>query len=1059
MEKNSYKASNITVLKDLQAVRMRPSMYIGDTSFRGLHHIFFEVLDNSIDECLAGYCKNINVIINKNSSITVIDDGRGIPTDIHPEEKKPALELVLTILHAGGKFDKRTYKVSGGLHGVGVSVTNALSEWLDVKVYRDGKIFHQRFEKGRKMMEMEVLGDTNETGTEITFLPDKKIFESIEFDYERIVKRLKELAFLNAGLKIDIKDERENKSETFQYEGGIKEFVEFLNKAKNKLFDNVIYFKKENKVVLEISMQYNDSYQENIYSFVNNINTAEGGTHEEGFRTALTRVVNDYIKKNKISDIKLSGEDVREGLTCIISLKIPEPQFEGQTKTKLGNSNIKGVVSSIVHENLTNYFEENPNVAKSIISKCVNAAKAREAARKARELVRRKSILESGSLPGKLADCQEKDPSKCELFIVEGDSAGGCFGGDTKVALTDGRNLSFKELVKEFKKGKKNYCYTILKEGCIGIEEIKNPRITKKSVDVVKVVLNNDEEIICTPDHRFMLRDWNYKEIQSVKLKDSLMPLNRKFSKIGKCGATIEGYEMVFNPKTNLWVFTHVLADRFNLRNKIYDESVGNNKHHIDFNKLNNNPTNIIRMDQELHMEYHRKFAHKTLHREDVKEKLRKLKKTKEFREKMSKRMMEPQTRRLVSKNSKRQWENTEYKEYMKKKFLEFYHSNEDYRKENNKRLNEEQKKHWDKKENREKQSIKTKEYFEKNPCKKLKLSEKAKEQWNNSELLRWRSKKTKEQWTQEFRKKRKEAYNKTYFNHTIKLMKDLYEKNKLEDYDKIRTNGKNNNLLRVDTFKERFFNNDEKLMFDAIKNYNHKIKKIIKLKEKIDVYDIEVPNTHNFALSSGVFVHNSGISGRDRKFQAILPLRGKVLNVEKARLDKVFRNNEITNLITALGCSVGEEFNIEKLRYHKIIITCDSDVDGQHIACLLLTFFYRYMKELIDNGHVYVAQPPLYSVKKGNKNIYIKDDKELEIFKEKYGSNFILQRFKGLGEMNPDQLYETTLDPEKRILKKVVIEDAIIADQTFATLMGDDVEPRREFIISYAKEAKNVDI
>ena len=419
-----YNAKNITVLKDLEAVRHRAPMYVGDIGFRGLHHILQEVLDNSIDEALAGYCNEIKVNVHSNGSVTVRDNGRGIPTDIHPEEKKPALELVLTVLHAGGKFDKSTYKISGGLHGVGVSVTNALSEFLDVKVYREGKIFHQRFEKGKKVMEIEVLGETTETGTEITFLPDKEIFEIIDFDYDHIVKRLKELAYLNSGLKITIKDERSDKSEEFIFEGGIKQFVEDLNKGKNKLHE-VIYINKENKISMEVSMQYNDSYSQRIFSFVNNISTIEGGTHEEGFRTALTRVFNEYVKRNKLSEIKLDGEDVREGLTCIISIKIPEPQFEGQTKTKLGNSNVKGLVSSVVYEQLSNYFEEHPKIAKIVVGKCIGAAKAREAARKARELVRRKSVLESGSLPGKLADCQEKDPSKCELFIVEGDSASG----------------------------------------------------------------------------------------------------------------------------------------------------------------------------------------------------------------------------------------------------------------------------------------------------------------------------------------------------------------------------------------------------------------------------------------------------------------------------------------------------------------------------------------------------------------------------------------------------------------------------------------------------------
>jgi DNA gyrase subunit B len=621
----NYDAKSITVLKDLEAVRSRPSMYIGDVSFRGLHHLLQEVLDNSIDECLAGFCKSIKVILHKDGSATVIDDGRGIPVDIHPQEKKPALELVLTVLHAGGKFDKRTYKISGGLHGVGVSVTNALSKYLEAKVRRDGKEYFQRFEKGKKVSELKVLGTTNERGTEIKFLPDSEIFPETNFDHDYISKRLRELAFLNAGLKIEFEDERDGKKETFQYNGGIKEFVEYLNKNKNKLFDKVIYFNKENKVTLEVAMQYNDSYQDSIFSFVNNISTL-GGTHEEGFRTALTRVVNDYIKKNKITDMRLEGEDLREGLTAIISLKIPDPQFEGQTKTRLGNSDVKGTVSSIVYENLTNFFEENPNVIKIIINKCISAAKAREAARKARELVRRKSVLESGSLPGKLADCQEKDPSKTELFIVEGDSAGG------------------------------------------------------------------------------------------------------------------------------------------------------------------------------------------------------------------------------------------------------------------------------------------------------------------------------------------------------------------------------------------------------------------------------------------------SSISARDRKFQAILPLRGKVLNVEKARLDKIYKNNEIINLISALGCGIAEEFDINKLRYHKIIILTDADVDGSHIACLLLTFFYRYMKPLVDSGYVYVGQPPLYGIKVGSKTIYLRDDKELEAYVEK-DNDVKFQRFKGLGEMNPDQLWETTMEPDKRILKKITIDDALMADQIFTILMGDEVEPRRDFISKYAKTVKNLDI
>ncbi|MEK6907181.1 MAG: DNA gyrase subunit B, partial [Nanoarchaeota archaeon] len=424
----SYTAESIVVLKDLNAVRVRPSMYVGDTSTKGLHHLVKEALDNSIDEALAGFCDNIKVAIYTDNSITIEDNGRGIPVDMHPEENKPAVEVVMTMLHAGGKFDKNTYKVSGGLHGVGISVTNALSEYLEVEIKRENKIYKQRYEKGKKASELEIIGETQETGTKVTFSPDKTIFTVTEFDYDILANRLKELAFLNKGLKLSIKDERNNREDLFYYEGGIKSFVQELNKNKNTLHKDVIYFNKEIKNInVEVAFQYNDSYSESVFSFVNNINTIEGGTHLVGFYTALTRAFNDYLKKKNLqkNGDKLTGDDLREGLTAIISLKVPEPQFEGQTKTKLGNLEIKGIVDSIIYENLATFLEENPNVAKAVTSKALDALRAREAARKARELARRKSVLESGSLPGKLADCQERDPSKAELFIVEGDSAGG----------------------------------------------------------------------------------------------------------------------------------------------------------------------------------------------------------------------------------------------------------------------------------------------------------------------------------------------------------------------------------------------------------------------------------------------------------------------------------------------------------------------------------------------------------------------------------------------------------------------------------------------------------
>ena len=626
-----YGAEQIQVLEGLEAVRKRPGMYIGSTSERGLHHLVYEVVDNSIDEALAGYCTDINVVIHQDNSITVTDNGRGIPVDLH-ETGKPAVEVVLTVLHAGGKFGGDGYKVSGGLHGVGVSVVNALSEYMEVEVKRDGKIHAISFKRGVTVSPMKVIGETEETGTKVHFLPDKEIFSVTEYSYDTLKHRLRELSFLNKEITIHLMDERSGKNESFHFDGGIRSFVQHLNKKKEVLNPEPIYFNgTKDDIVVEISLQYNDSYQENIYSFVNNINTEEGGTHLAGFKIALTRAANDYAKKNNIikgNQSNLSGEDIREGITSVISLKIREPQFEGQTKTKLGNSEVRGIVDSIVSEGLNEYFEEHPDITKKILDKAVMAARAREAARKARELTRRKNALEVSSLPGKLADCSVKDPAHCEIFIVEGDSAGG------------------------------------------------------------------------------------------------------------------------------------------------------------------------------------------------------------------------------------------------------------------------------------------------------------------------------------------------------------------------------------------------------------------------------------------------SAKQGRDRRFQAILPIRGKILNVEKARLDRIYANAEIRTMITAFGSGISDEFDLSKLRYNKIVIMTDADVDGAHIRTLLLTFFYRYMKPLIEHGHVYIAQPPLYQKKKGKKSWYTYSDDELTSKLDEVGrDNAVIQRYKGLGEMNPEQLWDTTMNPEGRTMLQVSMEDAEAADELFTILMGDKVEPRRQFIEEHAKLVRNLDI
>lgn len=630
----NYSADEIRVLEGLEAVRLRPGMYIGSTSARGLHHLVYEIVDNSIDEALAGFCDTIQVTINPDGSCTVTDNGRGIPVDMH-ESGKPALEVVLTVLHAGGKFGDGGYAISGGLHGVGVSVVNALSSWMKVQVHRNGEVYEMAFSRGAVTEKMTVVGESHDTGTIVTFMPDPEIFkEGTDFSYETLKVRVRELAFLNKGLKITLTDNREGakKSEQFHYAGGITEFVKYLNQGKDLVNKDVIAFEGEkDKVIVDIAMQYQAGYTENMYTFVNDINTIEGGMHLAGFRTALTRCLNDYARKNSLlkdSEDNLSGEDVREGLTCVISVKVPNPQFEGQTKTKLGNLEVKGIVDNITSEGLKVYLEEHPAEAKEIINKGLTASRAREAARRARELTRRKNALEVSSLPGKLADCTERDPKFTEIYIVEGDSAGG------------------------------------------------------------------------------------------------------------------------------------------------------------------------------------------------------------------------------------------------------------------------------------------------------------------------------------------------------------------------------------------------------------------------------------------------SAKSGRDRRYQAILPLRGKILNVEKARLDRVLNSDAIRTMITAFGTGIGEDFDISKLRYYKIIIMTDADVDGAHIRTLLLTFFYRYMPQLITEGHVFIAQPPLYQVRKGKKKYYTYDDDEQNKLLSEIGlEGCTIQRYKGLGEMNPEQLWDTTMDPKHRIMFRVDLTDAVEADHIFEVLMGDKVEPRRRFIEENAKNVTNLDL
>ncbi|MEO8638003.1 MAG: toprim domain-containing protein [Candidatus Taylorbacteria bacterium] len=1118
-KKSTYSAESITVLEGLEPVRKRPGMYIGTTGPDGLHHLITEIFDNSRDEAMGGFANDIEVVLLPQNRVRVTDNGRGIPVDMHKQTKVSALETIMTTLHAGGKFGGEGYKVSGGLHGVGASVVNALSIYCRVEVHRDGGKYVQEYSKGKRKAAVKKIGSSKLHGTITTFEPDSEIFSAkdgeIKFDFTRVVTHMRQQAYLVHGLKISVIDFRgidgdfENEevfylkelgldapSEAFYFEGGLVSLVRFTNQALTSVHKNIFYVEKKVEGVesVEIALQYVDDISSRVLPFANNIYTSEGGTHITGFKTTLTRTLNAYARKNNLikeSEDNFTGEDVLEGLTAVVSVKMREVQFEGQTKAKLGSVEAQGAVSTVFGDAFSAFLEENPDDSRAVIGKVVLALKARKAAKAAKDSVLRKGALEGMTLPGKLADCQTKEASEAELFIVEGDSAGGCWIDKTEIALSDGRALSLKELIEEDKQGKQNFCYTMREDGHIGLAPITNPRLTKHNAEVIKIILDSDEELTCTPDHPFRLVGGSYKPAHALTPNDSIAPLYRKISVKGE-GTSLDGYEMVFDPKEKKWIPTHVLADMYNLKKGVYTSKNGSHRHHVDFNKRNNNPSNIQRVSYEQHMAIHYSHLEHTLHRPDVKVKSAEAKRTGAFRIKARDKSLEK--KELFSANAKKQWENPEYKKFMTEKFLEFYHSNEEYRKSNNNLLNENQKAHWSSSENRLKQSEKVIDSFEKHPERKDWLREEARKEWSNESLLAWRSQETKKQWTPEFRSKRKNSYNQTYLNKALKTLHDLYLKNGKIDvnaYNAIRKETNDKSLIKWETVRDRFFAGEKNKFEEAITHFNHRIKKIEKMSERFDVYDIEVPGTHNFALASGIFVHNSAKTGRDRRTQAVLPLRGKILNIERARLDKMLGSEQIKNLVIAIGTAIGDTFDVSKLRYHKIIIATDADVDGAHIRTLLLTLFYRYFKPLLDGGFIYIAQPPLYKIKKGKEVTYVyteeekikylgKDVEAIDLIEnpaeedqntnkeakeeaEEEGSQkrvpkISIQRYKGLGEMNPEELKETTMDASKRILKQVTVEDAAEADKVFDMLMGTDVPARKTFIQSNAKMA-NLDI
>ena len=1112
-----YSAEKIQVLKGLEAVRRRPGMYIGSTGPRGLHHLVYEVVDNAVDEALAGYCDAISVTIAEDDSIVVVDNGRGIPVDKHPTEKKPGVEVAMTTLHAGGKFDHGSYKVSGGLHGVGVSVVNALSEWLEVEVQRDGKRHRQRYERGVKASDLEVVGKAKATGTIVHFRPDPEIFPEITFDYDTLVARLRELAFLNAGLQITLADQRADKQreEVFKYDGGLVEFVKHLNKNKRALHPKPIYIEAtKNDVEVQCAIQYNDSYNETLFTFVNNINTHEGGTHLSGFRTALTRTINAYANEKglfKKADFTLSGDDVREGLTAVLSVKVMEPQFEGQTKTKLGNSEVRGIVESILNERLGSWMQETPSGARSIIDKAFQAAMAREAARKARDLTRKKSALETGVLPGKLADCSIDDPALAEIFLVEGDSAGGCWAPETEVALASGSSRTMKELADDWKRGVSHFGYVTNDDGDIRVAPLLEPRLTKRDAALVEVELDNGARIRCTPDHPFRMRDGSYRPAESLREGESLMPLKRRLSREEDFPAP--GYEMVWMNGDARWVHTHHLSDLYNLVTVAYTRKTGNVRHHRDFNKRNNDPRNIQRMFWNDHRALHAQHAGE-LGRRMWADPAFRARKIEQLRRSAIEQWKDPVYRETMSDLAQIQRWDEELNERILQGFRDWYNSlsdeeREDYRARSQAHFAE----YWADEGHRGEQSDRTRRFFETHPEAREERRAAALAQWEDEELRRWRSELTKAQWDDEYRREHSRqvrAWWAEHPEHADKLREALDRKRKNdptyvenvqgglarwrasttteEKANRIRAGHRLKSLqllsrvldsddigsayeelrrrvaptsLRWSRSVDEHFDGDGARAREAAANVNCKVVTVRALEERVDVYDLTVERYHNFALASGVFVHNSAKMGRDRNYQAILPLRGKILNTIRARIDKVLSNEEIRAIITAIGTGFGEdEFKLEDARYGKIIVMADSDVDGSHIRALILTFFFQWMKQLIDAGRIYIALAPLYRVHKGSKEFYCFDDEERDKKIEQLGGNGVnVQRYKGLGEMNPDQLWKTTMDPETRTLYQVTMEDEPTVRELFEKLMGDEVEPRRDWIMANAKFVRNLDV
>lgn len=949
---SGYDEAQIQVLEGMEAVRRRPGMYIGPTDVNGLHTMVREVVDNSVDEVMAGRATTVEVTIHSDGSVTVSDDGYGIPTGLHPKMGVSTLQVVMTVLHAGGKFDNQSYKVSSGLHGVGVSAVNALSAYMRVDVHnaRDGMHYFQEYRCGVPQGDVRKIGETTRRGTVTRFVPDVTIIQTLEYNFRTLAQRFREMSYLNKGLRFKFIDERDDNELNFYFEGGIRSYVRHLNKDKNVLHKTPFYVERTvDDVAVEVALQYTESFDtDSVYSFANGINNTDGGAHVAGFRSALTRVINSYARSKgflKENEANLTGDDVREGLTAVISVKLKDPQFSSQTKEKLVSPIATGAVNTAFGDGFGAWLEENPAEGRRIIEKCISAARTRIAVQKVRETAR-KSAMEGFSLPGKLADCSDTNPARSELFVVEGDSAGGCIMSSTEIILASGSQLSIEQLADDWVKGVKHFGYATDDNGDIRIVPLIHPRLTKRDAELVEVELDNGETIRCTPDHPFRLRDGSYKRADQLQPGESLMPLKKRFAQLAS--SPRPGYEQVWMNGQGRWEWTHRLADQYNLTAGVYTTDQGTVRHHCDFNRHNNDPRNIVRMTYEDHLRLHTEIA--------------------------KKQWQDPEYRRRKSEQGKLQRQNPEHNERVLDGFFEWFTSlsTEEYDA-YCERMDAWQREYWANPDNCERQAARVRRYFAENPDAREHLRRKAEIQWSNLVLREWRSLKTQIQWENEDYRQRHSAVVREWWRenpehrekivaslqrrwadaaererittaltnwrssttteekgqligagHKIKalalLNNALNEDNVRAAYDRLRRE-QAPTALRYDSVCDRYFNGNEEQMLEAAANHNCKVVGVRYLEERADVYDLTVDTYHNFALASGVFVHNSAKQGRDRRYQAILPLRGKILNVEKSRLDKMLSNNEVKALITAIGAGVGDQFDTAKLRYHRIML------------------------------------------------------------------------------------------------------------------------------------------